>query len=160
MYMSPEQAEGKAVDHRTDLFSLGSVLYAMCTGRPPFRAESTMAVLKRVCEETPRPIREVNPDIPDWLAAIVMKLLAKDPAQRFQTAAEVADLLGQHLAHLQQPLLVARPPSVVTTEHPPRRPRNRLAIALLAAAVPVVACGLLGPVAVWYFLPGRGIARR
>ncbi len=124
MYMSPEQAEGKAVDPRTDLFSLGSVLYAMCTGRPPFRADSTMAVLKRVCEEAPRPIREVNPDIPDWLAAIVMKLLAKDPAQRFQSAAEVADLLGQYLAHVQQPHLVARPAPVAVTAEAPRRRRR------------------------------------
>src|SRR5262245_36469742 len=60
-FMSPEQAEGKPVDHRSDMFSLGSVLYAMCTGRPPFRASTSMAVLKRVCEETPTPIREVNP---------------------------------------------------------------------------------------------------
>jgi WD40 repeat protein len=126
MYMSPEQAEGRPVDHRTDLFSLGSVLYAMCTGRPPFRAESTMAVLKRVCEETPRPIREVNPDIPDWLAAIVLKLLAKEPAQRFASAAEVAELLGQYLAHVQQPHLVARPsPAADTAEAPRRRPQLR-----------------------------------
>ena len=54
-YMAPEQARGEPVDHRADLFSLGSVLYAMCTGRPPFRAGGTMAVLKRVCEDTPSP---------------------------------------------------------------------------------------------------------
>src|SRR5438132_1822668 len=54
-YMAPEQAEGKTVDQRTDLFSLGSVLYAMCTGRAPFRASGSMAVLKRVCEEPPTP---------------------------------------------------------------------------------------------------------
>src|SRR5262245_59138032 len=68
MYMSPEQAQGEAVDFRSDLFSLGSVLYAMCTGRPPFRAPTAVAVLKRVCEETPRPIREINPELPRWLA--------------------------------------------------------------------------------------------
>ncbi len=90
-YMSPEQAEGKPLDHRTDLFSLGSVLYAMCTGRPPFRASGTMAVLKRVCEDTPPPIREINPEIPEWLVAIIDKLHAKEPADRFQSAAEVAD---------------------------------------------------------------------
>ncbi|HKI31480.1 MAG TPA: protein kinase [Gemmataceae bacterium] len=137
MFMAPEQARGEAVDQRSDLFSLGSVLYTLCTGRPPFRAESTMAVLKRVCDDAPRPIREVNPDIPDWLAAIVMKLLAKAPAQRFQSAQEVADLLGQHLAHLQHPHLVGRPPSVATTEQPRRKRRRRLA--LLIAAVPVAA---------------------
>src|SRR5207245_7406903 len=57
-YMSPEQARGEAVDQRSDLFSLGSVLYALCTGRAPFRASGSMAVLKRVCEETPSLIRE------------------------------------------------------------------------------------------------------
>src|SRR5206468_12752748 len=55
-YMAPEQAAGGAVDHRADLFSLGSVLYAMCAGRPPFRASGALAVLKRVCDETPRPV--------------------------------------------------------------------------------------------------------
>src|SRR5690606_37702181 len=60
-YMAPEQARGEAVDYRSDLFSLGSVLYTMCTGRPAFRADSAVAVLKRVCEEQPRPIPEVNP---------------------------------------------------------------------------------------------------
>jgi len=103
MYMSPEQADGQPLDHRSDLFSLGSVLYAMCTGRPPFRAGSTVAVLKRVCDETPRPVRELNPEIPDWLEAIIAKLQAKRPEDRFQSAKEVAELLAQHLAHLQQP---------------------------------------------------------
>ncbi|MCA9073127.1 MAG: serine/threonine protein kinase, partial [Planctomycetaceae bacterium] len=63
-FMSPEQAEGGEVDHRSDLFSLGSVLYTMCTGRPPFRGETAVAVLRKVCDSEPRPIREVNPDIP------------------------------------------------------------------------------------------------
>ena len=63
-YMAPEQAHGDGVDHRADLFSLGSVLYAMCAGRPPFRAETTVAVLRRVCDEMPRPLRELNPDVP------------------------------------------------------------------------------------------------
>src|SRR4029079_4044122 len=109
--MSPEQAEGKPVDARSDLFSLGSVLYAMCTGRPPFRAGSSMGVLRRVCEDTPTPIREVNPEVPDWLASAIEKLHAKDPAGRFQTAAEVAELLGRHLAHVQHPSVSrVRPP--------------------------------------------------
>src|SRR5262249_9217413 len=108
-YMSPEQAEGKPLDQRTDLFSLGSVLYAMCTGRAPFRASGTMAVLKRVCEETPTPIRETNPEIPEWLVAIIDKLHAKDPAPRYESAAAVAELLGQHLAHVQHPSVVPAP---------------------------------------------------
>jgi serine/threonine protein kinase len=102
-FMSPEQARGAALDARSDLFSLGSVLYTMCTGKPPFRAPRTLGVLRRVCDDTPRPIRNSNADIPDALAAIVGRLLVKDPAGRFQTAAEVADLLKQHLDHLDDP---------------------------------------------------------
>jgi hypothetical protein len=106
-YMSPEQADGKTVDHRSDLFSLGSVLYAMCTGHAPFRAESTLAVLKRVCEDRPRPIQEVNPEIPAWLCAVVDKLHAKQPAERYQSAKDVAEELGRRLAEVQQPGYVA-----------------------------------------------------
>ncbi len=102
-FMSPEQAQGQPVDSRSDLFSLGSVLYTMCTGRPPFRADTTVAVLRRICDDVPRPIREVNPDVPDWLVEIVDRLLAKQPEDRFETAAEVAELLGRHLAHVQDP---------------------------------------------------------
>jgi hypothetical protein len=112
MYMSPEQAEGLSVDHRSDLFSLGSVLYAMCTGHPPFRATGTHAVLKRVIDAAPRPLREINAEMPDWLESIVAKLHAKKPDDRLQTAGEVAELLGQHLAYLQQPGQVKRPAPV------------------------------------------------
>jgi serine/threonine protein kinase len=100
-YMSPEQANGERVDQRSDLFSLGSVLYAMCAGHPPFRAESSMGILKRVCHDTPRPLRELNPEFPGWLSEIVAKLQAKNPAQRFASAAEVSALLSQRLSQLQ-----------------------------------------------------------
>jgi hypothetical protein len=117
------------VDQRSDLFSLGSVLYAMCTGRAPFRASGSMAVLKRVCEETVRPIRETNPDVPDWLAALIDRLHAKDPAGRYQTAAEVAELLNRHLAHLQHPSLVPLP--VTRPARPPASRRWRMVAALV-----------------------------
>ncbi len=111
-YMAPEQAWGRDVDARADLFSLGAVMYAMCSGHSPFRARTTMAVLKRVCEDAPRPLRAINPDIPDWLVAIIEKLLAKNPDDRFQTATEVSELLGRWLAHVQQPHVMQRPPLV------------------------------------------------
>lgn len=95
MYMSPEQAYGHPLDQRSDLFGLGSVLYQMVTGRPPFRAATTLAVLKRVTEDTPRPIQEIIPETPDWLVAIISKLLAKNPDERFQSTTELAELLAR-----------------------------------------------------------------
>jgi serine/threonine protein kinase len=108
-YMSPEQAQAQRIDHRTDLFSLGCVLYAMCTGRAAFRADSAVAVMHRIVHEPPTPIREINDDIPDWMCEIVDKLLEKNPDDRFQSAEEVEALLAGHLAHLQQPESVQQP---------------------------------------------------
>lgn len=95
LYMSPEQARGDMLDSRTDLFSLGSVLYVLCTGRPPFRAPSPLAVLKRVVDDEPRKIQEIIPEIPNWLVALIGKLQSKDPAQRCASAQEVAELLDR-----------------------------------------------------------------
>jgi serine/threonine protein kinase len=110
--MSPEQARGETVDARSDLFGLGSVIYAMCSGRPPFRAESSYGILRRITDTEPRPIQEINPDVPDWLAAIAVKLHAKDATERFSSADELAGLLEQCLAHVQQPTVVPLPDQV------------------------------------------------
>src|SRR5262249_35623939 len=91
-YMAPEQARGEPIDHRADLFSLGSVLYALCTGQPPFRGPTTPAVLHKICTAAVVPVRELNPDIPAWLERLIARLLAKQPEQRLQSAAEVAAL--------------------------------------------------------------------
>ena len=101
LYMAPEQARGEELDHRTDLFSFGGVLYAMCTGQPPFEASTPYLVLRRVTDEQPRPIEEINPDIPDWLLGLIDRLLAKEPADRIQSAAEVAEIFAQHVCKLQ-----------------------------------------------------------
>jgi serine/threonine protein kinase/WD40 repeat protein len=135
-YMSPEQARGESVDHRADLFSLGSVLYALCTGHAPFRADSTMAVLRRVCDHTLRPIRELNPEIPDWLEAIVARLHAKDPAARFQTAVEVADLFSRCLVYLRAPNRHPLPYPVARKSN-----RRRLAFASSLAALALLGLG-------------------
>jgi hypothetical protein len=141
-YMSPEQAEGKTIDQRTDLFSLGSVLYAMCTGRAPFRASGAIAVLKRVCEDAPTPIRESNPQIPDWLVEIVDKLHAKDPSQRYQSAAEVAELLGRHLAQVQHPSVVGQVAHVLPEPKAGSRPPTRRRLAIAAAVLVCLFAGL------------------
>ncbi len=88
-YMSPEQARGQKVDHRTDLFSLGVLLYRLCAGRLPFEGASTMDLLIALGTEEPRPLRELNPAVPEALAALVHQLLAKKPDDRPQTAEEV-----------------------------------------------------------------------
>lgn len=109
-YMSPEQSRGEPVDCRSDLFSLGSVLYAMCTGRTPFRAENSYGVLRRISESPPRAMREVASTVPEWMCEIVEKLHAKNPSERFQSAGEVAELLSRWLSHLQQPVTIPAPP--------------------------------------------------
>ena len=100
-YMSPEQASGHAIDHRSDLFSLGSVIYFMCTGRPPFRAEQAMAILNRICHDAHRPMDDINHDVPAELAEIVDRLLAKNPSDRFRDAQEVEQRLSMLLSQLQ-----------------------------------------------------------
>ena len=148
-YMAPEQARCEPIDPRVDLFGLGGVMYAMCTGHPPFRAETAMAVLRRVCEDTPRSIRADHPEVPAWLEAIIAKLLAKDPAARFQTAAEVADLLGQCLVYLERP--TDAPPFPCEGDHrrfpgPGRRRRVAavMVLALVAGLGATEAGGLTG----------------
>jgi serine/threonine protein kinase len=136
-YMSPEQARGDCVDARSDLFSLGSVLYAMCTGRPPFRADTTFGVLRRITDTQPRPICEINPDIPAWLAALIDRLLAKDPAARLATASETADLLKQCLAHVQQPSAVPLP-EICRVGYAHRNSARRIVIGLVASAALVL----------------------
>ncbi len=102
-FMSPEQARGESVDHRTDLFSLGVVLYTLLAGRPPFRAETTYGVLRRVCDELHRPLSEVCPELPYWVSHLVDLFLEKEPERRISSAADAAILLAGCLAHLQNP---------------------------------------------------------
>jgi serine/threonine-protein kinase len=141
-YMSPEQARGEAVDQRSDLFALGSVLYFMCVGHSPFRANSTPAVLRRVCDETPRPLSEINPDIPVWLAQFIARLHAKNQVERVRSAAEVAETLAGYLAALQRGVpIVAKDPRPLAPA--PRRPARKAAV---TAAFSIVVLALaLGP---------------
>ncbi len=88
-YMSPEQAEGRPVDARSDVFSFGSLLYELLSGERPFRGDTKMAVLSAVLRVDPKPVREVDPGIPPELERIVVRCLRKDPHRRFQTMADV-----------------------------------------------------------------------
>jgi serine/threonine protein kinase len=171
-FMSPEQARGEALDHRSDLFSLGSVLYAICTGHPPFRAHKTIGVMKRVCDDTPRPIRKINAAIPKALATIIDKLLVKDPAGRIQTAVEVAEFFEHQLAHLDEATLSAMShlladdeiaPDVPAGSAPTARSRSRRRWAAAAAVVlPVIALAVTELAGLTHLLrrqPASGVAK-
>ncbi len=100
-YMSPEQARGDAIDTRSDQFSLGSVMYFMLTGRPPFRATGAMGVLHRICNEEHRSIEQINENVPHEVVILIDRLLAKDPAKRFDTMHNVEIEIEGLLAALQ-----------------------------------------------------------
>lgn len=125
-YMSPEQVLGKDLDQRADLFSLGSVLYVMTVGHPPFRAPNTMAVLKRVAEDTPRPIRQIMPEVPRGLSNVIARLHEKSKERRFSTAQEVADALA-----------------VCLIEKPTHWPVSKRATAAAIGLLMIVALGLV-----------------
>jgi serine/threonine protein kinase len=87
-YMSPEQAAGESVDHRTDIWSLGIVLYEMLTGKTPFRSSSDVAVLHKIMNEKPMDVISLNPDVAPGLSSIVARTLAKDRRNRYKTVSE------------------------------------------------------------------------
>lgn len=94
-YMAPEQAKSQKVDFRCDLFSLGAVMYRMLTGELPFKGEDTMSMLMALATETPKPVRQLNPEVPPPLEKLVLQLLTKDPAKRPASAKAAAEMLGE-----------------------------------------------------------------
>lgn len=135
-YMSPEQAQGDEADHRTDLFSLGSVLYFVATGHPPFRAERAMGVLHRICHERHRPVWQVNPAVPDELSMAIDRLLEKRPSRRYANATAVAESLTRILHQLQ-----SRKPSLSTRLR--SWGRRHQVIATIVATLMLATCGAL-----------------
>jgi serine/threonine-protein kinase len=153
MYMAPEQARGERVDHRADLFSLGAVLYAMCTARPPFAAANPLTSLRKVCEEEPQSVDSVNQAMPSWLGEVVRRLMEKDPAKRPQSAAAVADELARHLARIQNSGSKSSDDGhAAVSPIRPAKPRRRGLLAGVSCVAVVLAGSLL-------FTESRGITR-
>src|SRR3984885_1404269 len=97
-YLSPEQARGERVDARSDLYSAGCLLYELLTGRPPFTGDSPVAIAYQHVTENPVPPSRIDPEIPPWADAIVLKSMAKDPAHRYQSAGEMRNDIQRAMA--------------------------------------------------------------
>jgi hypothetical protein len=133
LYMAPEQARGDEVDHRSDLFSLGVVLFEMATGVPPFAGKTPLAVLKRLTEERHPQLAQLNPTLPQWLVEAIDRLLEKDPTRRFGSAREVHDLFEAHWMLLQTPAKVC--PQMKKAARARRWARVKLAVAATGLAL-------------------------
>jgi eukaryotic-like serine/threonine-protein kinase len=144
-YISPEMARGAGADIRSDLYALGLLTYEMLTGTPPFDADNPWAVLRLQLEENPTPLRNVRPEVPAWLEAIVNRAIAKDPARRFQDPGEMLAAVEQQTAAPRGMTAVA-PRSAAPTLPPmpvARRRSSRGLVLGLGAAAAFVALGLV-----------------
>lgn len=150
LYMSPEQAKSRTIDYRSDIYSLGCLMYKTLTGQTPFYSDSFLDVLNKHVEEIPKGINEVSPDLefPKELADIVAKALEKDPADRFQSAAELKSAIENldpstlkralHTVPSEEDVPVAAPNA--------RRPKKRIAYLTIAGVVVAIGVGLAATV--------------
>ncbi len=118
VYMSPEQIRGAAVDARADLYALGVLLYECAAGTPPFKGE-IMAVCHQHVSDSPPSLRHLNPDLPEEIEALILKLLQKDPNQRYPSATELAAELEALPAHLRQSKINIYSQPTLPLEHKP-----------------------------------------
>jgi len=123
-YMSPEQAEGRAADHRSDIFSLGVLMYEMATGEAPFVGDTPISLMSSIIKDTPTLITRVQPGMPAHLARIIRACLAKDPVRRYQTAIDLRNALDDLKLELQSGEFEGVPGAVVASVVPEAAPRG------------------------------------
>ncbi len=154
-FMAPEQVRGETCSQSVDLFGLGALMYAMCSGTSPFRAETLFGVMQGVLEKTPKSLRGQNPDVPAWLEQFIFRLLEKNPEDRFVSADEVARLLERELVYLQHPT-TAEKPDRSWAPRGRRSPRGRgftlMARSWLPASLLAASLTAIG----WLFWPAAG----
>jgi serine/threonine-protein kinase len=166
-YMSPEQAQGQKIDHRSDLYALGIVIYELFTGQVPFRGETPISTILKQIQETPQLEEAHAARLPPSLRPVLKKALAKDPSQRYGSARELAEALRQAskpsskqqpipTAALQAPTMAA--PTVVSTTPPRVVPRPQVPRSRSFPVVPVAGgvIGVLGIGALVFWWMGRG----
>lgn len=142
-YFSPEQAQGANPDPRSDLYSLGIVMYEMVAGKPPFYAENPVAIAYKQVHEAPRPLSELRPDVPRGYEAIVMRLLAKNPANRYLTAEDLrADLVRFRSGQTPLALGAVATGTDPTTVTARPNPAASASTAVMRAAQPVPAAAV------------------
>lgn len=170
-YMSPEQAQGKAIDHRTDLYALGCTLFRMLAGRTPFSGTNAKEIMRKQVYDQPPNLREITPEVTEQLADVVYRLMAKDPDERYQSAA----LLVKDLERIKPSSASAGPEPRDTRKRPPvppkprvmpggplrttarvRRQRTSSSAAFLPFALGVVLLGFGVYAVMFYAMPDRG----
>ncbi len=155
LYMAPEQALGNEIDERADLFSFGAVLYEMCAGEPPFTGNTPLAVLKQITDSPARPVKALNPDIPNWLSDLIQQLLAKRPDQRPISASVVAQILADRLAVIE-PVEALQVPAVHTSGACQTAKRQQARARWMFLTAGVVLGSVVALAAVLPFIGSRG----
>jgi serine/threonine protein kinase len=153
-YMSPEQAEGRSFDHRSDIFSLGIVFYKMLTGHRPFPGHSSIAILSAIVRDTPKPVTDVRPCLPRELNRIVRRCLMKDPEQRYQSAKDLRHDLEDLKHELELAAEPQRPARLTTPERENAQGtrRDRRMLRVFGGRTALAVAGLVALAMVAYFM--------